>query len=83
MTMQKGKDVESTMQKDKNPERITPRTRMLAHKGPFNRVDWEQVIVLDHSTNLHVHEWLTLEACHIRRRPLPWNRDRGVLPAIV
>ena len=44
-----------------------------------HRVDWGQVTVLDHSTNLH--EWLTLEAYHIRRQLLPLNKDRGMLPA--
>ena len=44
-----------------------------------HRVDWEHVSILDSSTNLH--ERLALEAFHIRRQPLPLNRDRGMLPA--
>ena len=44
-----------------------------------HRVDWGHVTVLDYSTNLR--ELLTLEACHIRRQPLPLYRDRGTLPA--
>ena len=44
-----------------------------------HRVDWEQITVLDYSTDWHKR--LTLEACHIRRQPMPLNRDRGMLPA--
>ena len=44
-----------------------------------HRVDWEQITVLDYSTDWH--NWLTLEACHIRRQPMLLNRDRGMLPA--
>ena len=44
-----------------------------------HRVDWEQITVLDYSTDWH--KWLTLEACHISRQPMPLNKDRGMLPA--
>ena len=43
-----------------------------------HRVDWSEVTILDQHENLHVR--LTLEACHIRKQPLPLNRDKGSLP---
>ena len=45
-----------------------------------HRVDWVHVAVLDYITSLR--EWLTMEAYHIRRQPLPLNRDCGMLPAV-
>ena len=35
------------------------------------RVDWGHVAILDCNT---------LEACHITRQSIPWNRDRCMLP---
>ena len=45
-----------------------------------HRVDSGCVAILDHSARLY--EWLALEVHHIRRQPLPLNRDRGILPAV-
>ena len=44
-----------------------------------HRVDWEQITVLDYSTDWH--KQLTLEACHIRRQTMLLNRHKGMLPA--
>ena len=39
--------------------------------------DWKKVAMDCHQS---LHEWLTVEACHIRRQPFPLNRDKGTLP---
>jgi len=43
-----------------------------------HRVDWSEVTILDQHENLHIR--LSLEACHIRKQPLPLNRDKASLP---
>ena len=43
-----------------------------------HNVDWSEVTILDQHENLHMR--LSLEACHIRKQPLPLNRDKGSLP---
>ena len=43
-----------------------------------HRVDWSDVTILDQHENLHIR--LSLEACHIRKQPLPLNRDKASLP---
>ena len=42
-----------------------------------DRVDWSEETILDQHENLHIK--LSLEACHIRKQPLPLNRDKGSL----
>jgi len=42
-----------------------------------HHVDWSEATILDQHENLHVR--LSLEACHIRKQPLPLNRDKGSL----
>ena len=46
-----------------------------------DRVDWSEVTILDQYENLHIR--LSLEACHIRKQPLPLNRDKGSLMTIL
>ena len=41
-------------------------------------VDWNGVTILDQHKDLHPR--LALEAFHIRKQPLPLNRDKGSLP---
>ena len=41
-------------------------------------VNWNGVTILDQHKELHPK--LALEAFHIRKRPLPLNRDMGSLP---
>ena len=43
-----------------------------------HNVDWSEVTILDQHENLHMR--LSLEACHIRKQPLPLNRDKGSFP---
>ena len=42
-------------------------------------VDWNGVTILDQHKNLHPR--LALEAFHIRKQPLPLDRDRGSTPS--
>ena len=41
-------------------------------------VDWSEVTILDQHESLQVK--LSLEACHIKKQPLPLNGDKGSLP---
>jgi len=41
-------------------------------------VDWSEVTILDQHENLRIR--LSLEAHHIRKQPLPLNRDKSSLP---